>query len=204
MSQNLRNTASHPTVPQDGPLDVAAEVERASKQLRDIILGEEAARESLEVLLKKRRQDALSAVIIAQRHLELVEAEEKRLRQSLTRSSVLHEKDVTVGITSGSHSPHLSREHNEVSHLQKYLDSRKWRLEKGRKHVDETQRSIDSLKRLIEKHDNAESTSLTESVKVIKEELRSEERMVVHYLAQVEVNEKELSAFRDLIIAEQD
>ncbi|KIM27103.1 hypothetical protein M408DRAFT_24850 [Serendipita vermifera MAFF 305830] len=165
MSQNSQNAASQETVPQDGAFDIAAEVERASKRLRDIILGEEAARESLEALLKKRREDALDAVITAQRHLELVEAEEKRLRQTLTRSSILHEK-------------------GELSRIMQ---------------------RIESLRRVIQKHDNAEAApSFGDSIGVVKTQLESEERMREYYSTQISVNENESAAFRHFIIAEQD
>jgi hypothetical protein len=64
--------------------DIADEFEQACTRLQDAIKNEKAARESLESLFRKRRQDALDEVKKAERHLEFVDEEEERLRKTLS------------------------------------------------------------------------------------------------------------------------
>ncbi|KIM27102.1 hypothetical protein M408DRAFT_330229 [Serendipita vermifera MAFF 305830] len=209
MPEYSSNPTSQEAVVESGAIDTASEVERATKRLRDSIIGEEAARESLEALLKKRREEALEAVVKAQHHLELVDAEERKLRQMTTRSGVLHERDIAMGAPNGSHSQstsydHSASGHNEITHLQYYLNKRKSRLEQQQGQLSKIQERIESLKRIIQKYDNPNSTPLSEDIDAVKAELKSEEGTRDYLLSQIELNGKESGIFRRFIIAEQD
>jgi hypothetical protein len=68
--------------------DIAGEVERACTRLQDAVREQKLARESMELLFKKRRDDALNEVKKAQHHLQFVNEEEERLREILSDGSL--------------------------------------------------------------------------------------------------------------------
>jgi hypothetical protein len=85
MAHNSQGAASETSswITESDQYDIANEVEWACTRLQDAIRDERAARESLESLFKKRREDALNGVKKAERHLEFVDEEEERLRKTL-------------------------------------------------------------------------------------------------------------------------
>jgi hypothetical protein len=72
--------------------DIANEVEWACTRLQEATRDEEVARESLESLFKKRREDALDGVKKTQKHLEFVNKEEQRLRRTVIKQRVSTDK----------------------------------------------------------------------------------------------------------------
>ena len=73
-------------------LDIGTKIEWACTRLRATVLDEKAARESLEDLLKRKREDAREAVIKAQNRLILVKEEEKKIRRNLVEQGLLKEQ----------------------------------------------------------------------------------------------------------------
>jgi hypothetical protein len=87
MVQKATSETSSWTVENDH-YDIADEVERACTRLQDAIKEQQLARESMELLFKKLRDDALNEVKKAQRHLQFVKEEEERLRGILSNENL--------------------------------------------------------------------------------------------------------------------